>query len=142
LNNTMLEDAAERLRSLDAKIRVRTLNTLGGSPDVREEVVLELERLLDDRTVARLAIPIRFGEVRYLAGEVLAATRARRGDLRAIHMSAVPRTLNVDQMVPLRRTAGIPLFGGPEPLACYEALRNGGYIPVADVVFEPKAYLV
>jgi len=137
----MLPNVIENLRSNDPNVRIRTLHVLGRFPDVRPEVVAELERLLEDREVGQLHIPYRYGEVRLLAGEALAIARARSGDLRLVALAAVPPALSADQMAPFRERAGIPAIGGPPPVERYVLLRDGGFLPHQDYVFDPREYV-
>lgn len=137
----MSDPIIERLRSPDVNARVTMLHALGRIPDVRPEVIAELERLVDDRRCTRLYVPYRYGELRVLAAEVLAVARAKLGDLRPVVLIGVPRLLTSDQMEPFRERAGIPGIGGPGPLECYQLLRDGGHLPVLDHRFEPATYL-
>jgi hypothetical protein len=137
----MPPDILDRLRSDDPGTRIRALQFLGRSPDVRPQVMTELERLVEDRTCGMLDVPYRYGEIRTLAAEALAVARAKIGDLRLVRIEAVPPGLTTDRMAPYSDQAGLPRLGGPRPLERYILLRDGGHLPLRDYEFDPREYL-
>ncbi len=65
-----------QLRSQDPRERVKALRILASAPAPSPEVSAALEAMLEDREVSIVSLPIRFGEIRYLAAQALAAARA------------------------------------------------------------------
>jgi hypothetical protein len=97
------EDKAKILYSVDVRV--------GLDPDI----ISAIEGLLDDRTIVRMFVPFRYGELRYYAADAPARIRARRGERHAILLSEVPRPMGVDRMAETRFAAGLGrLRGSPE----------------------------
>ena len=67
------------LQSPDARSRAYILRTIAANPVANEQLLIAAERLLDDRTITLLDIPERFGEVRWLAADAVAALRGVLG---------------------------------------------------------------
>ena len=80
LNNDELQELVEDLHSEDLSMRVATLETLQKYPSSDERVLQYIEALLDDKTLCVLMLPYRFGEIRWLAAQALAAERASLGN--------------------------------------------------------------
>jgi hypothetical protein len=125
-----------RLNDEAPRERIKGLRGLRSQPDTRAEIVARVEELLEDRTVDIIDIPIRYGEVRLLAAETLAAIRAAAGDPRVVELHA-PRSLSAERMAPLKQGLDLPRQGA---IKTYLALRDLGRIPSFDYRFNPEDY--
>jgi hypothetical protein len=130
-------DLLDRLMSESARERIKALRRLRRSPDARPDVVVRVEELLGDRTVDIIEIPIRYGEIRLLAAESLAAIRGAMGDERPVVLKGVPRSLTAERMAPLEVGLELPRMGAIE---MYETLRELERIPTFDYSFDPADY--
>lgn len=135
------EDAwREDLISTDPATRVNALKTVRDAPTGDPRVVATLEEMLDDRRIAALTIPYRFGEIRVLAGAALAAERASVGDPRPVRLANCPPLLGTDQLWNLAEGNGIDARGRPEP-EVYADLREAGILPLDDLELTGRTYL-
>jgi hypothetical protein len=128
------------LRSDQAGTRVAVLQTLLVSPRLEPPVVEAIEALLADRQVAILSIPYSYGEIRYLAAEALAASRAaarRMADVVILdpgYRSLSPRRLS--EMVSAA-DPGVRRLGHLEQ---YAWLRDHGRLEAKRLEFDPRMY--
>lgn len=117
------------------------LRALLVAPDPDPQVVAALEALLGDHTPTILSFPIRLGEVRWLAAEVLAATRARCDE--RLHEPVVLDpgypTLTPSELGALAKGAGAP--EGLDPPGRYAWLRDHGKLAPRRLEFHPRMYL-
>ena len=135
------EDAwREGLVSADRASRVAALKTVRDAPTGERGVVTTLEGMLDDRRIAALTIPYRFGEIRIMAGAALAAERAGIGDPRPVRLKGCPALLGTDEIWTLAEAHGIDTTGRSEP-EVYAALREAGVLPLADLELTGRTYL-
>ncbi|MBL8919489.1 MAG: hypothetical protein JNJ54_11550 [Myxococcaceae bacterium] len=137
------EDALlERLRGADVRRRVAALRALMGAPRASLPAMAAVEALLDDRTPTILSLPIRIGEVRFLAAETLAALRARIPELRhdVVVLDPGYPTLSPVELGPLARAAGCDT-ATLDPPAQYAWLRDHGGLQAKRLEFHPMAYL-
>jgi hypothetical protein len=130
----------EGLVSADPAARVNALKTVRDAPTGDPGIVATLEAMLDDRRIAALTIPYRFGEIRVLAGAALAAERASVGDPRPVRLEGCPALLGTDQLWTLAEAHGIDATGRSEP-EVYAALREAGVLPLADLELTGRTYL-
>lgn len=135
------EDAwRDDLDSADLGTRVNALRTILDGPTGDPGVVATLEAMLDDRRIAALTIPYRFGEIRVLAAAALAAERASVGDPRPVRLEDRPALLGTDQLWTLAEEHGIETAGRSEP-EVYAALREDGALPLTDLELTGRTYL-
>lgn len=134
------EARLERLRSPRPQTRVATLWALYAAPPASLPVMAAVEALLDDATPTILSLPIRIGEVRHLAAEVLAALRAqfpeRRHDV--VVLDPGYATLSPAELGPLARAAGCDT-ATLDPPAQYAWLREHGKLERRRLEFHPLA---
>jgi hypothetical protein len=128
------------LDSADLGTRVNALRTIMDRPTGDPGVVAMLEAMVDDRRIAALTIPYRFGEIRVLAGSALAAERASVGDPRPVRLESCPALLGTDQLRALAESHGINVTGRAEP-EVYVALRDAGILPLGDLELTGPTYL-
>jgi hypothetical protein len=135
------EDAwRDDLDSADLDTRVNALRTILDRPTGDLWVVATLEAMVDDRLIAALTIPYRFGEIRVLAAAALAAERASVGDPRPVRLENCPALLGTDQLWTLAEEHGIETAGLSEP-EVYAALREDGALPLTDLELTGRTYL-
>jgi hypothetical protein len=115
-----------KLRSEDPRERVAALRALLVAPDPTSEVAAAVDQLLEDRTIAILSIPYRFGEIRYLAAEVAASIRAAAKQFdNPVVLEPGYRTMSLTQMGPLLDQTGCDT-SKLDPSAQYAWLRDHG----------------
>lgn len=132
-----LPDMLEYLNAEDSFDRGRALRYLTGIPDLRDEVLARIHELLEDRTVAIIRIPIRYGEVRILAAEALASVRAAQGDPNPVVLENVPRPLTAERMAPFKEGVDLQVRGA---IKVYEALRELDRLPTKTYRIDPAEY--
>lgn len=132
----------EALRSEAPRERVAALRTLLSAPDPDPEIVAAVEALLEDATPTILSLPIRIGEVRHLAAEVLAATRARSADRQHDVVVIDPGygTFTPVELGALARSAGCDT-ATLDPPGQYAWLRDHGKLERRRLEFHPLAYV-
>lgn len=120
--NTVVHELLEEPRD-----DVNALRTVLDSPTGDPAAVAELEASLDDRRVAALTIPYRFGELRVLAAAALAARRPG-----AVVLHDCPPLLSTDELVRLAEENGVATAGRSDA-EVYTALRDNGFLPLIDL---------
>ena len=136
--------SAQRLASLTSAVpraRVAALRTLLQAPDPSPPIVAAVTALLDDTTPTILSLPIRIGEVRSLAAEVLAATRAlvpaQAHDV--VILDPAWDTLAAAELAALATRAGVAHL---DPPAQYAWLRDHGVLTRHRRTLHPLTFLV
>jgi hypothetical protein len=112
----------ERLRSNDATTRARMLASIALHPRADRELLTLCERLLDDNEVCLLSIPYRFGEVRWVAADAVAALRSALGIQEPVRLADTFTPCTTDEVAKLAREASIPIKGGVDGVL--DALRR------------------
>lgn len=132
----------EHLRSSVARTRVAALRTLLTSPDRTPEIVAAVEALLEDTTPTILSLPIQIGEIRHLAAEVLAATRALSAERQhdVVVLDPGYRTLSPVEIGALAATAGCDR-AALDPPGQYAWLRDHGKLERRRLEFHPLGYI-
>jgi hypothetical protein len=139
LNDDEFKELVEGLHSKDLSRRVATLKTLQKYPSQDERVLQHLEALLDDKTPCVVMVPYRFGEIRWLAAQALAAERASLGNKEPVRLENVLRPLDTEEFVALREKAGVKSRGGVDGvLEALATLREMGQLPLYDLELLPK----
>jgi hypothetical protein len=133
LNHGEFQELVEDLHSKELSMRVATLKTLQKYPSGDERVLQHIEALLDDKTLCVLMLPYRFGEIRWLAAQALAAERASLGNEEPVRLQSVVRPLDTEEFVALREKAGVKSRGGVDGLLeALATLREMGQLPLYD----------
>lgn len=126
-------DALEWLESGSAQDRATMLQVLAQSPTGEPRLRAAAEAFLDDRAIIVIGPPLRWTELRRVAGEAVAAERAAAGLHEPVTLLAVPPTLDLKAI----EDAAGRAFGAAEaslrPTQRYQRLRDSGALPVADV---------
>jgi hypothetical protein len=125
------------LQSESTEERVTVLQVLTQAPTGDVRVCRAVEALLNDQTIHRLLIPIRFGEVRLLAAAALAAERRVSGDRSPVVVCSTP-LLSVDEIGVLARQAGLPHANARDQ---YARLRDRGLIQEREYTIEDPSQL-
>lgn len=134
LTDQELSEVVEDLTSSDASFRCVMLRVLWERPAADERLLPYLEYLLHDESPCLLAIPYRFGVVRWLAAQVLAAERAALGILEPVRLQNVVPPLSTGDVLGAEYEAGIKGRGGVEGvLESIGILNEMGYLPRYDL---------
>lgn len=97
-----------RLASEEPRVRARMLAGIAENPLPDQRVLAACERLLDDRTLTVLGLPYRFGEVRWLAADAVAAIRARLAIAEPVTVEDVLPPCSTDDVTRMAAAAGLP----------------------------------
>ena len=129
------------LQSAEPRTRVAVLRALLVAPDPAPAVVAALETLLDDSTVTIVSFPIRIGEIRGLAAEVLAATRSLSAATRGQPVVLDPEwgTFTPVELGAIAATAGVDVTA-LDPPGRYALLRDQGRLPRRRREYHPAAF--
>ena len=131
------DDFAEFVQDMigeDVPLRAAGLQVLWESPAADERLLPYLEYLLHDESPCLLAIPYRFGVVRWLAAQALAAERAALGILEPVRLQNVVKPLSTADVITAKYEAGIKGRGGVEGvLESIGILNEMGYLPRYDL---------
>jgi|GEM_PF-4425539 len=129
-----------QLSSADPNARVRSLQAIAERPIADATLLAECERLLDDREICLVQIPLRFGEVRVEAVGAVAALRHVLGIETPAVLDNAFFPLTVDRVGQLSRTAGIESsLSGPEgTIDKLRQLRMNGQVPTLTIRREPR----
>jgi hypothetical protein len=134
LKDDEFKELVEDLHGKDLCRRVATLKILQKYPSEDERVLQHLEALLDDKTLCVLMLPYRFGEIRWLAAQALAAERASLENEEPVRLQNVVRPLDTEEFVALREKAGVKSRGGVDGvLEALVTLREMGQLPLYDL---------
>jgi len=98
-----------QLASTDARARVRTLQAIAENPVADRTLLAACEESLDDREVCLIQIPYRFGEVRIVAADAVAALREKLGIAQPVVVTEAFMPLTTDDVARLARSAGVPM---------------------------------
>lgn len=114
--------------------RAVSLRALAMSPLADERILPYLEELLTDTTPCVIALPYRFGEVRWLAAYALAQERKALGIKEPVRLPDVVRPLNTNELATLAQEADVQGRGGIEGiLEKFAKLRELGRLPRYDL---------
>lgn len=134
LTNQELSEVVEDLTSDDASFRCIMLRVLWDDPAADERILPYLEHLLHDKSPCLLAIPYRFGVIRWLAAQALAAERAALGIPEPIRLQNVVKPLSTADVATAEHEASIDGRGGVEGvLESIAILNEMGYLPRYDL---------
>jgi len=134
LTDQELSEVIEELTSSDASFRCIMLRVLWESPAADERILPYLSYLLHDKSPCLLAIPYRFGVIRWLAAQALAAERAALGILEPVRLQNVVPPLSTGDVIAAEYEAGINGRGGVEGvLESIGILNEMGYLPRYDL---------
>lgn len=98
-----------QLASVDARVRVRSLQAIAEHPVADLTLLAACETLLGDRELCLLKIPYRYGEVRIVAADAVAALRERIGITQPVVVSEAFMPLTTDDVARFARAAGLPM---------------------------------
>lgn len=134
LSNQELSEIIEELTNNEVSMKSAMLKVLWDDPAADARILPYLERLLYDKTPCLLAIPYRFGEIRWLAAHALAAERAALGIMKPVRLRNVVPPLDTAGVVSHEDKAGINGRGGVEGvLESFAILNEKGYLPRYDL---------
>jgi HEAT repeat protein len=126
-----VEYLLKRLASEDPRVRANTLNGIAANPTADRRLLAIAERLLDDRTICILSLPYKFGEVRWIAADAVAAVRAALSIDTPVVVDDVFAPVSTEEASKLAADAGLPTpMGGVEGvIQTLENLASMGRLP-------------
>jgi hypothetical protein len=138
---SFMDSARERLQSEDATERASMLRALSAGREVADDVLGLVEKLLDDRSVARMYIPFKYGELRYIAAETYSKMLFYRGRLEPFVLPNTIIPIKAEKMVQIRMNEGL-LDDPPykSPLEWFAELRDRGLLEIVDGVFDRQYF--
>jgi hypothetical protein len=132
-----MDKAREELQSDDPTARATILWSLSAGSEVPDDILAMISKLMEDHSAARMYIPFRYGEVRYIAAETYAKMLFHRGRVEPLVLpkAIVPRKL--ERLSRIREHAGLSPSTAPKgPLALFAELRDLGLLEIVDEVFD------
>jgi hypothetical protein len=136
---TFMDDVRHTLQHGDATEKSNKLWAMRGRTELPEDVLAIVEKLTDDRSVARMYIPFRYGELRHLAAEIYAKMLFHLGRREPFLLKDSILPLKGDQLEAIRRRVGLSKsYQGP--IASFTELREQGLLEVVDEVFERRYF--
>jgi hypothetical protein len=134
---SFMDKAREELHSDDPTRRATILWSLAAGSEVPDDVLELVAKLLDDHSVARMYVPFRYGEVRYIAAETYAKMLFHRGRLEPFVLRNAIIPLKLERLGRIREDAGLSDGApGKRPLDTFTELRDLGLLEVVDEVFD------
>jgi hypothetical protein len=139
IDTELRDECIGQLEHPDSTERVLALRFLLGSPEMANALADYVEKLLTDRTVAMVSLPMRFGEIRNLAAEVVATGRAYANNKEPVILDNAYRTLTYQAIATLADAHGLDKILR-EGCALYEHLRDSGHLKSQQLEFVPDWY--
>lgn len=136
---SFMDKARHKLQSEDPTERATTLWALAAGSDVPDDVLELIANLLDDRAPARMYVPFRYGEVRYIAAETYAKMLFHRGRKEPFILQDVVAPMKLERLYKIReQVADDPSCKGP--LEWFAKLRDEGMLEIVDEVFDRQYF--
>jgi hypothetical protein len=121
------------------ELRIATLKALMISPLEDERILPYLEEFLTDTSPCVVAIPYRFGEIRWLAAHALAQEREALGIGEPVILRDVVRPLDLEELAVLEKEAQIQARGGIDGiLQTFAQLQTQGKLPRYDLTLNQE----
>jgi hypothetical protein len=139
IDSELQQECIEQLKHPDPMERVLALRFLLTAPELAASVLPQAEALLNDRAIAMLTLPMRFGEVRNLAAEVVATGRAHLTQSEAVVLEQANRTMTYDAMSRLADSVTTDRTIRDGHLL-YQHLRDAGHLKQERLEFSPDWY--
>lgn len=136
---TFLDKARHALLHGDAEEKANKLWVMRGSSLLPDDVMESVEGLTKDRSVVRMYIPFRYGELRHIAMEVYARMQFLLGRREALILRDAIVPLKLEQLEAIRRRAGLPP-SNKGPIASFTELRELGLLQVVDEIFDRRDF--
>jgi hypothetical protein len=131
------EELAETIKWLESPNvadRAVTLKSLWVWPSGDERLLPYLERLLEDKTPCVVGIPVRYGEVCWLAAHALAAEYKALGRHDVVRLSGVVKPIHEEPLGELAQEAHITYNKDPGGLiSAFAELRRQNKLPLCDL---------
>jgi hypothetical protein len=110
-----------------------------GTSLLPDDLMAAVEELTQDRSVVRMYIPFRYGELRHIAMEVYARMQFLLGRTEPVILKGSIAPLKGEQLEAIRRRAGLPTsYLGP--IASFTELREQGLLQLIDEVFDRRDF--
>jgi hypothetical protein len=132
------DEVRQVLQHGNATDKATELWSLAKALDVPDDIMEMVKSLMEDRSVARMYVPFRYGEVRYIAAETYARLQLRRGQKEAVVLRDAIVPLRSDRLAKIREQSGLST-SPTRSTAWFAELRERGLLQVIDEVFD-RAY--
>lgn len=136
---SFVERARHAMTNGNAEEKANKLWVMRGSSDLPDDLLEAVKALTRDRSVVRMYIPFRYGELRYLAMEVYARMNFLRGRTEGLVLEDAISPLKLEQLERIRAQAGLP-SSNQGPIASFIELRTLGLLAVEDKTFERRDF--
>ncbi len=100
-----------RLSDGNPRARANMLRAIAELPHASAELLAACEKLLADQTITLLSLPYRFGEIRWLAADAVAAVRGVLGIAEPVVIQNVMPSLTTNDVMRLATAAGMSMRG-------------------------------
>jgi hypothetical protein len=125
-----LAETVAALQNPDPSERAAMLKALWAWPSQDDRLLPHLEGLLGDAAACVFGTPMRFGEIRWLAAQVVFAEFKARQHKESVRLEGAAKPLNRDELTALAARAGIdcdPTL--PSLLSAFVHLQKLGQLP-------------
>jgi hypothetical protein len=129
------DEVRQMLQHGNATDKATELWSLAKALDVPDDIMELVKILMEDRSVARMYVPFRYGEVRYIAAETYARLQFRRGQKDPVILRDTIVPLRSDRLAQIREKSGLST-SPTRSLAWFAELRELGLLAVTDEVFD------
>jgi hypothetical protein len=136
---TYKEKASHTLRHGTATEKATALLSISQWKEVPEDILEQIDGLRDDRSVARMYAPFRYGEIAYLATRIHALLRCRRGLRETVIARGTVIPLKGERLSKLCEENQI-LMESDDPADWFMALRERGLLEVVDEPFDERSF--
>lgn len=129
-----LAETIKWLESSNVADRAITLKSLWVWPSGDERLLPHVKRLLEDKTPCVVGIPVRYGEIRWLAAHALAAELKALGRQEPVRLADVVKPIDQEALVDLAQATNIAI--GPDsngPLNAFAELQARNKLPLYDL---------
>jgi hypothetical protein len=107
--------------------------------EVPDDIVELIDKLRQDRSVARMYAPFRYGELGFLATKVYALIRYRRGFKEPVTIEKTVSPLRGEDLSRLCEKHGVE-FDSDDPVDWFIALKKRGLLNVEDEFFDERSF--
>ena len=136
---TYMDKARHTLQVGNATQRALALLNISYWKDVPTDILDLIAKLLQDRSVARMYAPFRYGELGYLASRVYALVRYRSGIREPVTIRETVLPLKGEDLMRICEENDLDLESD-EPEDWFLELKKRGLLNVEDVIFDERSF--
>ncbi len=137
MNN--IDRARHALQEGTATQKATALLNISYWDEVPPDVVELIDKLREDRSIARMYAPFRYGELGYLATRVYALVRYRSGLREPVVMRQTVLPLKGEHIMRICENNNIEL-DSDDPTVWFLELKKRGLVTVEDVTFDERSF--